>query len=94
MNMTLITGRLARWLLLMHEFDITIMDKPGKVNVVADFLSRVTTLEDTKVIDDTFPDEHLLFINMHTPGFFRYNKLFGYGEGASSLLSKREEDSH
>ena len=30
MNKPAITGRLARWLLLLQEFDITIVDKPGK----------------------------------------------------------------
>ena len=33
-------GRLARWALTMQEFDCTITYKPGKLNVVADALSR------------------------------------------------------
>lgn len=59
MNKSSITSRLARWLLLMQEFNITIIDKPWKANVVVDFLSRIQTLDDAEVIDDYFPDEHL-----------------------------------
>ena len=36
MNKPTIIGRLARWLLLLQEFDITIIDKPRKENMVAD----------------------------------------------------------
>ena len=34
-NTPTISRRLARWLLLVQEFDITIVDKPSKDNVVA-----------------------------------------------------------
>jgi len=34
-------GRITRWLILLQEFDITIKDRPGKENPVADFLSRM-----------------------------------------------------
>eukprot|EP00253_Pinus_taeda_P017439 PITA_17439 len=37
-----------------QEFDITIVDRPGKENVVADFLSRLKTNENIPV-DDSFP---------------------------------------
>ena len=43
MNKPITLGRITRWLLLLQEFDITIVDKPGKDNVVADFLSRLNT---------------------------------------------------
>ena len=32
---------IIRWLLLLQQFDLTIVDTPGKENIVADFLSRV-----------------------------------------------------
>ena len=42
MNKPITHGRVTRWLLLLQEFNVTIIDKPGKSNVVADFLSRLT----------------------------------------------------
>lgn len=39
MNKAIVAGRIIRWLLILQEFDITIVNKPGKDNVVSDFLS-------------------------------------------------------
>ena len=67
MNKLAITGRLARWLLLLQEFDITIVDKPRKANVVADYLSRIHHDDtDTSLVDDAFLDEHLFHIYVQT----------------------------
>jgi len=43
MKKSVTNARVTRWLLLLQEFDITIVDRPGKENVVADFLSRLKT---------------------------------------------------
>lgn len=40
-NKPITNGRVTLWLPLLQEFDITIRDRPGKENLVADFLSRV-----------------------------------------------------
>ena len=69
MNKSITNGRITRWLLLLQEFNITIMDRPGKENQVADFLSRLHTKgEDVPIFDD-FPDEHLFVISIHIPWF-------------------------
>jgi len=34
-------ARIIRWLLLLQKFDLTIVDKPSRENVVADFLSKM-----------------------------------------------------
>ncbi|GKV31622.1 hypothetical protein SLEP1_g40296 [Rubroshorea leprosula] len=59
-------ARLIRWILLLQEFDLTIKDKKGVENVVADHLSRLefndSNIESSPIQDD-FPDEHLFFVS-------------------------------
>lgn len=69
MNKLAMYGHLARWLLLMQEFDITIIDKPGKENVVADFLSQLHTPNDLVAIEDSFLDEHLFLLSTKNPWY-------------------------
>eukprot|EP00253_Pinus_taeda_P035492 PITA_35492 len=66
MNKSITPGRITRWLLLLQEFDITIVDKPGKDNVVADFLSRIEHDGRNTPIEDNFPDEHLFVVSANT----------------------------
>jgi hypothetical protein len=68
MNKFVTNARVTRWLLLLQEFDITIVDRPGKENVVADFLSPLTPDDNTSV-DDSFPDEYLFAISTHSPWY-------------------------
>jgi len=44
--------------LLLQEFDISIVDKLGKDNVVVDFLSRIEHDGKNIPIEDNFPNEH------------------------------------
>ena len=69
MNKPITSGRITRWLLLLHEFNITIIDKPGKENLVANFLSRLTHTDDNVHVDDTFLYEHLFDVSIKTPWF-------------------------
>ncbi|XP_058192168.1 uncharacterized protein LOC131309568 [Rhododendron vialii] len=58
-------ARLIRWILLLQEFNLSIKDKKGVENVVADHLSRLE-FEDRKAnlpIVDTFPDEQLFAVS-------------------------------
>ena len=49
---------------------MTIIDKPSKENVVADFLSRVNFPAGEKgMVDDQMPDEHLFAISVLSPWF-------------------------
>jgi hypothetical protein len=63
MNKPVTNGRVTRWLLLLQEFDISIIDKPGRENVVVDFLSRLTNEGEAIPVEDTFLDEHLFFFH-------------------------------
>jgi hypothetical protein len=69
MNKPITNARVARWLLLLQEFDITIVDRPGKENVVVDFLSRLNINDDNSLVDDSFPDEHLFVVSSHSPWY-------------------------
>ncbi|CAA7025707.1 unnamed protein product [Microthlaspi erraticum] len=53
--------RLLRWILLLQEFDIEVVDKKGVENGVADHLSRMR-VEDMIPINDSMPEEQLMAI--------------------------------
>ena len=57
--------RLIQWILLLQEFSITIRDKKGVENVVADHLSRLVCDEsfESIPINDTFPHKQLFNIS-------------------------------
>ena len=69
MNKPITHGCVTTWLVLIQEFDITIVDKPGKDNVVADFLSRMDTSDEGTPVEDSFPNQHLFAISTHTPWY-------------------------
>ena len=50
--------RLIRWVLLLQEFDLQIVDRKGTHNPVADNLSRMEDIpHDPIPVNDSFPDE-------------------------------------
>jgi hypothetical protein len=69
MNKPITNGRVTRWLLLLQEFNITILDQPRKDIVVADFLSHIKNEDDDIPVDDSFPDEHLFSLSVNTLWF-------------------------
>ena len=52
-----LSGRIARWILLLQEFNYEVVVKPGKANANADYLSRMRGPEAVSDITATFPDE-------------------------------------
>eukprot|EP00253_Pinus_taeda_P013423 PITA_13423 len=88
MNKSITNARVTRWLLLLQEFDITIVNRPGKENVVADFLSRLKTNENVPV-DDSFPDEYLFAVSAHSPWYADIANYLVAGK-LPSHLSHRE----
>lgn len=69
MNKPLTSGRVTRWCLLSQEFNITIVDRPGKANVVADYLSRLNNPAKETLVDDDFPNEHLFAVSTKSRWF-------------------------
>ena len=80
MNKPITNGRIARWFLL-QEFNITIIDRPEKENLVVDFLSRINHGGETSPVEDDFPDEHLFALATkpswyaHLANYFTTRKL-------------------
>ncbi len=58
---------MTRWLFLLQEFDIIIVDRPNRENVVAEFLSHLNAHEYDSPVDDSFHDEHLFAVSAHSP---------------------------
>jgi hypothetical protein len=69
MNKPITNGRVTRWLLLLQEFNIIVLDRPRKENLVVDFLSRIKNEDDDILVDDSFPDEHIFSLSVNTPWF-------------------------
>ena len=73
--------RLLRWILLLQEFDIEIMDKPGKINLVADHLSRLFHEDENQMpMHDSFPDEWLFsIVQVKLPWFANFVNYLSSG---------------
>jgi len=69
MNKPLTSRRVTRWLILLQDFNITIVERPGKSNVVVDFLSRLDNPGEVTPNNDDFPDEHIFSMSIDSPWF-------------------------
>ncbi|KAA0053324.1 Retrovirus-related Pol polyprotein from transposon 17.6 [Cucumis melo var. makuwa] len=59
--------RLIRWVLVLQEFNLTIKDRKGANNSVADHLGQIVRKQECTPIREDFPDEHLLQTNLQAP---------------------------
>ena len=69
MNKHVTNARVTKWLMLLQEFDITIIDRPGKENVVVDFISRLKNNDDNSPVEYSFLDEHLFPVTSYSPWY-------------------------
>jgi len=77
MNKPDVNARIIRWLLLLQQFDLTIVDKPGKENVGVDFLSRMNLpASEEAIIDYQLSYEHLFDISVLSPWFVDIENYF------------------
>ncbi|MCO5597252.1 hypothetical protein L7F22_051328 [Adiantum nelumboides] len=54
--------RISRWLLILLEFDFTVVVRPSKKHLMADHLTRITNGEAPTGVDDNFPDTSLFMV--------------------------------
>ena len=54
-----LSGRIARWILLLQEFTYEVVVKPGKANANTNFLSRQRGIAAGESISVDFPNEFL-----------------------------------
>ena len=57
-----LTGKIARWTLLLQEFEFDIFHRLGVQHAVADYLSRLESGESGDGVQDKFPDAELFQI--------------------------------
>ena len=70
MNKPDVNARIIRWFLLLQQFDLTIVDKSGKENFVAEFLSKMNLpTGEEGMVDDQLPNENLCVISVLSPWF-------------------------
>jgi len=71
--------------------DLTIVDKPGKENVVANFLSRVNLpTSEEGMVDDQLPNEHLFSISVLSPWFADIANYLVLAQFPPNLCSKEK----
>lgn len=76
----LFSGIIVRRLLLSQKFDLTIIDKPSRENVVVVLFSLLENNPEEGLVDDTFPDEQLFVVSLQTPWFANIIKYLIYGK--------------
>eukprot|EP00253_Pinus_taeda_P032971 PITA_32971 len=91
MNKPDVNACIIRWLLLLQQFDLTIIDKLGKENVVVDFLSRLDlSAGEEGMVDDQMPDEHLFSILVLSPWFAEIANYLVLAQFPPHLSSKEK----
>ncbi|OAE32401.1 hypothetical protein AXG93_3671s1200 [Marchantia polymorpha subsp. ruderalis] len=71
-----LSGRIARWVLLLQEFTYTVQTRKGVHHENADYLSRLWTQPTEEELVDDFPDEELFQLSAGHES--RYADLYRY----------------
>ncbi|KAK1631716.1 hypothetical protein QYE76_006031, partial [Lolium multiflorum] len=83
--------RLIRWVLLLQEFDLHIVDRKGADNPVADNLSRLENIAYDVPVNDSFPNEQLAVIKFRSTMVSK-NKGKEFPDEEDRDLGWKEED--
>jgi len=81
-----LTGRLAKWVMLLSEYGIEYVDKKAiKGQIIADQLAKAP-LQDTTPMTFEFPDESLFNITAHSWKLYFDGSYTNHGSGVGILL--------
>ena len=93
-NRPVVSGRIARWMLLLQEYNFEVVYKPGRSHVMVDHLSRIESGEDSSGVQDQFPYASLFMVQMQP--FKNWQAPFiehlTYGRLLSALATPQEQD--
>lgn len=90
MNKPITNGRITRWLLL-QEFNITIIHRPEKENIIVDFLSRINHGREMSPLNDDFQDKHLLSLATKPPWYANLANYLTTGKLPQHLSSREKQ---
>jgi hypothetical protein len=90
-NKPITNGRVTWWLLLLQEFDITIKYRPGRENLVPDFLSCIPKIDDSLIVEDQFLDEHMFSITTKPPWYTNVENYLAMGRLPTHLSSRERK---
>lgn len=90
MNKPINPRRITRWLLFLQEFDITIVNKPGKYNVAANILCRLNIIDEDTPVEYIFPDEHIFAISIHNPSYADNANYLAIGKMPHNFPSREQ----
>ena len=67
-------------MLLLQEYDFTVVHRPGSTHAVADYLSRLESGEEPTGVEDDFPDAQLFELEAVVPAAPRswYDDMFHF----------------
>eukprot|EP00253_Pinus_taeda_P034423 PITA_34423 len=92
MDKPIINGRVTRWLLILQEFNITVLDRPKKQNTVVDFLSRIQNIKEDSPVEDKFPREKRKIIQESARYSWITKELYKIGLGLMIRRCVREDE--
>ncbi|GBL96111.1 Transposon Tf2-6 polyprotein [Araneus ventricosus] len=79
------TSRIARWMVTLQQFDYTVIHKPGRLNLMADYLSRASYPND-ECISEKQPDVNTLDLEAN---IFSVNEI-----PKSEIIEKQNADAY
>jgi hypothetical protein len=75
----------------LQEFDITIKDRPGRENLVADFLSHIPKIDDSLIVEDRFPNENMFVVTTKPPWYADMENYLAAGRLPTHLSSRERK---